>query len=163
MNPNQFRIPAPKPPMHTRALPPHLKNYVILAPPSTHFRPATCEQVRCRAFTIGWETHCDEAVAELKDLAAWIRRGTHGNKYDEYRAPGSSITVFRFPPFQPRPFGLEHRKHLIKIERPELFAYRDVSTGWDLKLHAGAENGARDWVDDFATNQDKVARKVQEG
>lgn len=162
MNPN-LRIPAPYAPMHTRQLPAHLKNYVILAPPSTHFRPATCEEARCRAFTLGWETHLDEAVPALKDQADWIRRRTHGNQFEEWRAPGSSITVFRFPPFQPHPFGLEHRKHLVKIGRPEYFGVRDVSTGFELKLHQGAENGARDWVDDFATNQAKVARRVQEG
>lgn len=159
-----LRIPGDDRLMHTRRLPAHMTNYVILAPPSTHFRPATCEEVQCRAFTIGWENHLDEAVPALKELADWIRSGVHGNRFEEWRAPGSSITTFRFGPHQnPRKFSPKHREHKVKIERPEWFGVRNADTGWDLKLHAGAENGARDWVDDFATNQDLAARKRQRG
>lgn len=145
------------PPMHQRALPPAFKNYVILSPRATHFRPATCAEVQCRAFASGWETHLDESTSDGAELAAWIRGRSHGNQYSEWRAEGSTITVFRFPPFQPRPFGPEHRQHVIKTDRPDIFAVRDISTGFQLQQHTGAGNGARDWVDDFATNQDKVA------
>ncbi|HJV15615.1 MAG TPA: hypothetical protein VJ625_17145 [Propionibacteriaceae bacterium] len=150
-----------RPPMHQRPLPPGFKNYVILAPRATHFRPATCAEVQCRAFTIGWETHLDESTQTGQDLAQWIRGRSHGNQFTEWRAEGSTITVFRFPPFQPQPFGPEHRQHVIRTDRPEIFAFRDETTGFRLKQHRGAENGARDWVDDFATNQDAVATDKQ--
>lgn len=152
-----------RPLMHRRALPAHMKNYVILAPPATHFRPATCAEVQCRAFTAGWETHLDEATEDGKQLAAYVRSGKHGNQFTEWRAERSTITVFRFPPWQPNPFGLEHRKHLVKLDRPEIFAVRDVDTGFELKQHRGAENGAQDWVDDFATNQAAVAKEYEKG
>lgn len=150
-------------PMHQRTLPPNLKNYVILAPRATHFRPATCAEVQCNRFVTGWETHLDESTEDGRQLAAYVRSRKHGNQYTEWRAEGSSIVVFRFPPFQPYVFGAEHRQHVVKLDRPEIFAVRDVTTGFELKQHRGAENGARDWADDFATNQDKVAAKFNEG
>lgn len=152
-----------RPPMHQRALPPNLKNYVILAPRKTHFRPATCAEVQCNRFMNGWETHLDVSTKDGLEAAEWIEAGKHGNKYTKWRAEGSTIVVYRFPPFQPYIFGIQHREHVVKTDRPELFGVRDVSTGFDLKLHQGAESGARDWVDDFATNQGKVAQKAQEG
>lgn len=149
--------------MHTRRLPPNMKNYVILAPPATHFRPSTCAEVQCDRFVNGWETHLDVATKDGLEAAEWIESGKHGNQYTKWRAEGSTIVVFRFPPFQPRIFGIEHREHRVKLDRPEWFGVRDVDTGWQLKLHSGAENGARDWTHDFATNQDLVAAKRREG
>jgi hypothetical protein len=152
------------PPMHERALPAHLRNYVILSPPATHWRKAgSCEEANCRRWTDGWQTVFDESTDDGRSGAAYVRSRRHGNQFTEWRQPGSTIVTFRFPPHQPKPFCPQRGKHLIRLDRPEFFGVRDVSTGWRLKLHDGAENGARNWVDDFATNQDQVATKQNKG
>jgi hypothetical protein len=153
-----------RPPMHQRALPAHLKNYVILSPPKTHWRPASsCEEANCRRWTDGWETVFDESTDDGKRGAAYVRSRRHGNQFTEWRQERSSIVTFRFPPHQPNVFCHMRGKHLIRLERPEFFGVRDVTTDFKLKLHDGAENGAVNWAHDFATNQDAVDKKVKEG
>jgi hypothetical protein len=152
------------PPMHERVLPAQFRNYVILSPPATHWRKAgSCEEANCRRWTDGWQTVFDESTEQGRSGAAYVRSRRHGNQFTEWREPGSSFVTFRFPPRQPKPFCPKRGRHLIRLDRPEFFGVRDVDTGWRLKLHDGAENGARNWVDDFATNQDQVATKRNRG
>jgi hypothetical protein len=137
------------------------KNYVILAPVATHWRPATCEEVACNRFTHGFDVWCDESDDSPAGGAArarYLRSGVHGRRFEEYRAPGQSMVVFKFPPGQVA-FGDEHQNHRIRIERPEIFTVRDPVRG-DL-VHDGAEGGAVNWVDDFATNQDQVKTSIE--
>lgn len=148
-------------------LPDHLKQgYHILAPVATHWRPATCEEVGCDRYINGFEVHVDES--DLQPLggaerAEYIRNGS-GRKYSEWRTQ-AGITIFRFPPGQ-KPFGDEHDQHRVRLDRPELFVVSEVnphSGRREFTRHDGAQDGAVNWVDQFANHQDKLAAKAAEG
>lgn len=141
---------------------PGYRQFHILAPVATHWRPATCAEVECAKHVNGFELTFDESDDRPgggREAAAYFRskyRGLAG--FTEWRRPDQA-TVFRLPPGL-KPPGFEHDEHRIRIERPEAFVESDTTTGRILRVHDGAEDGAVNWVEDFATNQELVVRQL---
>jgi hypothetical protein len=111
-----------------------------------------CKEAGCEQWAKGWETHIDENTSLGRGQAAYIRRES-GRTFTEHRTV-SGLTVFRFPSGQ-RCFA-EHRT------QPMLY----VVQGGDWRQRRGLlrqhVNGD-DWVDDFATHQDRVKTQLEKG
>lgn len=154
----------------TPALPPNsYKTYQIAAPLPTHYRFASCEEVDCAAYRLGWRTVVDEDKARLARHS--------GRKYTETRDP-AGLVVFDFPAGQrcfrqppPRLLGrdvnaepaMAGRVHVKPLERPELFL---VGAGDHRMYHPRAamrHSGPDAWLDDFATHQELIAAQVERG
>ena len=86
--------------------------YRASAPPSTHFRPATCAEVDCTHYLGGWQTILAD---NDKDNADWIRNYS-GLHFTESRSEGT--VTFTFAPGQP---CFRRNQHLISLERPSIF------------------------------------------
>jgi hypothetical protein len=134
-----------------------MKTYQILAPVSTHWREATCAEVRCPAQSNGWRTEVDESLPLGQMQAHYIRRDSK-RKFTEERTP-AGLTSFTFEAGQTC-FG----KHKIKLERPDLFFVRDGDwrgnpRGTRPRQHVYPE----DWVEDFALHQQGVADEIEKG
>jgi hypothetical protein len=133
------------------------QTFSITAPKSTHFRPATCEEVDCPHYLGGWKSSIDETT-ELGQAQARYIRTQSGKAFREYRVPG--LTVFEFEPGQTC-FGSS--KHTKRLDRPEIFAVRGGD--WrgnprgNRRIHANAD----DWRDDFAEHQDKIKTILERG
>lgn len=130
------------------------QTFQISAPLETHWRPATCAEVDCAQYLGGWRVRV-EGLAEA-DVYAIANSGRRYVRHDV--AEGETWLVFG--PGQSCFAASEHR---VPLGRPELFVVRDGDwrgnpTG-QVRKHANAE----DWVDQFATHQDRVARAIQEG
>lgn len=136
------------------ALPPSaFKSFTILAPVATHFRPATCEEARCEHYLDGWAT-----TVETNGPQAYYIRNESGRKFDE-EALSASIVRFTFEPGQ-RCF--RSGDHKVRVDRPEIYIARAGDwrdTDGDIQRHSGSA----DWVDEFATMQDRWATAVQRG
>jgi len=130
------------------------KTYSVAAPVATHRRVATCAEVSCRQHEHGWTTVVDERT-ELGQRQAHYIRTLSGRQYREERNVGGG-TTFAFPANQ-RCF----RQHTVPLEREPLYIVRggDWRGGIDPMQHDNAEN----WVDDFATHQDRIATAIQRG
>lgn len=131
-------------------LPAHImKTYAIAAPKGTHWVKASCADFGCAAHRSGWETKVDESTALGKRQAHYIRTvARRGHR--ERREAG--LTVFTFA------VGTEcFQDHQVRSDRPELF----LVIGGD---HRGNPRGDRvehtpeNWVDDFATHQQRLTR-----
>lgn len=123
------------------------RTYQIVAPISTHFRPATCEEVDCAAWRNGWKT----IVASNSDAALYIRSGTSGRRYVEstrYVDQAAGLAAFVFEPGQ-KCFAAD--KHVVPLERDPLFRVREFG---QTTTHVRAD----DWADDMSTHLDKVRR-----
>jgi hypothetical protein len=139
------------------AMPVHAyKTYGIVAPISTHWRPATCAEVDCPAYMHGWQTHVDENSALGQKQAHYIRREAKRSFKESKRQDG--LTTFSFPPGQ-----VCFRQHKTRVEREELFVMRTGD-------HRGSPDGFRrtydrpdQWADDFSAHQDEIARQQQRG
>ncbi len=152
----------------TRAIMPALptqayKTYSVHAPERTHRRPATCAEVDCQHYLCGWQTAVDEST-ELGQRQAHYIRHDRSRRHAESREP-TGLTVFAFAPGQPcftnPPTGPGHS---IPLERPPLFVVRDGDwrgnpLGTPTRIHTRAE----DWVDDFASHQDRLKTAIEKG
>ena len=128
--------------------------YRISAPPSTHWRKATCREVRCVHHEMGWQTLVDERTDLGQRQAHYIRRMSGRSFVEERNTTG--LTVFTFPPGQEC-----FREHYVRLEREEVFS----KVQGDFRGYLGSPRLLRppDWVDDFAEHQEKLAHEQSKG
>ncbi len=131
------------------------KTYSIKAPVSTHFRPATCEEVACPDFLYGWKIHFEGLPQELRDTAL-----KSGRKYTiEHVSEGQTWLVF-----EPGQRCFHAVKHRTRVERPELFIVRDGDWRGNPRGTAPrAHKRAEDWAEDLHEHTDKINDALKEG
>jgi hypothetical protein len=135
------------------------KTYAIVAPKSTHFVPATCEQVDCAHYLHGWQSVIDETTELGQRQAHYIRKES-GRAFRERRRE-DGLTVFFFEAGQP---CFDAQRHQRRLDRPELYIVRDGD-------HRGNPRGTAqrqhvrpaDWVEDFAEHQQGLADEIAKG
>lgn len=121
-----------------------MTDYRIVAPLSTHFRPSTCAEAGCEAYAHGWTTIVQVATEVGRRQAAYIRHGS-GRRFVEV-ATGPGVVEFRFEPGQ-RCFAT----HQLRLARePDYLIDRQ-------------QVGHGQWVDDFATNQQRLKELIDRG
>jgi hypothetical protein len=134
------------------------QSYEIRAPRSSHWRRATCEEVRCPNYLRGWQTVVDEGTDQGMGIALYIRRNS-GRGFTESRDE-SGLTRFVFEPGQVC-FDSASDAHHVQV-RPEIYLVRGgdhrANTGLVRRHHNGLE-----WVEDFAEHTDKMLTKIERG
>lgn len=129
------------------------RTYQVVAPVSTHFRPATCDEVTCPNQANGWRTIIDESTDLGKQQAHYVRN-TSGRRYTETRE--AALTTFTFEAGQ-----LCFREHQVRIDRPEIYIVKDGD--WRRSQNPRQHANAGDWVDDFRTHQDQLITRLERG
>jgi hypothetical protein len=135
------------------------QTYQIIAPRSTHWRPATCEEVDCAAYLNGFRSTFDEAT-ELGQRQAHYIRHDKSRRHVEERTP-EGLTAFTFEPGQ-RCF--KAAEHQVRLDKPERFFrrfgdWRGNPTGQRPYEHTAAEF----WTEDFAEHQQRISDQIEEG
>lgn len=134
-----------------------MQSYEIKAPPG-HWRPASCAEVDCPAWRLGWRTVLDERLADHAPKAHYIRTAS-GRGFAEHRDE-SGLTVFEFEAGQTC-FSASDDAHRVQ-SRPSLYLVRGGdwrgSTGL-MRRHTSPES----WVSDFGEHQDKLLAKIERG
>lgn len=131
------------------------KSYSWRQPLETHFRRVRCADVQCADFTRGWVTVVDTATdlgqRQFDYLSHDKSRRWHMEK------TGTSLVSFTYPPGNE---GFDSAKH--EHYRPIGYEPIMLVHGGDFR---GNPRGTRpvvmrpqDWIDDFATHQDRLAR-----
>jgi hypothetical protein len=123
------------------------------------FRRASCEEVECKHWQEGW-TFSVEMLEADKELNYIARHA--GRRYEERVLDGKRYLVYS--PGQP---CFASNNHKLPIdEKPFLFVGRgDYRTFNRQGLPPAGRQHTRteDWVDDFATHQDTLAREIEKG
>lgn len=160
-----------------------MQTYALASPARTHYRPATCAEVECEAWRVGWATVVDEGTGLGQQQAAYIRATMHdmakpgrpadGQRwYSESReshpmqdgtgSPAGAIdglTTFTFPAGQP---CFAAAAHQVPLERPCLYLVR----GGDWRANTGLirrHNTAEAWADDLHTTTDRLLELHERG
>lgn len=138
-------------------LPAHLyKTYEIRAPLKTHWRKATCEEVRCPDYERGWKTTVDESTDLGKRQAHYIRHD-RTRKHAENRLP-SGLTEFTFSPGQTC-----FDSHKTRLEIDEIFVERGGDWRGNPRREGRMHTNAEFWVESFAEHQDKLKTALERG
>lgn len=129
-----------------------VQTYSAVAPLATHWRDATCEEVDCESHQYGWVTRVP-AGSELADEVRSLRGRYH---FVETREEGTA--VFTFPPGQS---CFRSSTHKVPLERDPLYLVRMG----DWRGYQGTRVHKRpgDWVEDFATHQQRLAERIERG
>lgn len=146
-----------------------MQTYSINRPVSTHFNQRSCQEAQCAGHVNGWITTLHEDDPKQCQWAEWIRTGS-GRRFIESRNEDGTVS-FTFPPGQTcfkrvkeivngRPTGRYF--HLEGNDRPPIFSVR----GGDWRGVTSAPRrfkSGEDFVESFATNQQKIADRLQKG
>lgn len=120
---------------------PLMQTYSLRSPLATHFRPASCAEVRCPAYAAGWVTRVP-AGSQLEGLVR-----TSGRHWVAEVRDGAEV-VFSF---EAGTSCFRAASHRTPLDRPEQFIVR---TGrGPARLHTRPA----DWVEDLAEHLEKVA------
>jgi hypothetical protein len=135
------------------------KTYSWRAPLSTHWRPATCEEVDCPDFLNGFVTTVDTATDLGQKQYHFL---THDRKRS-YSMQRVNDTLCKFV-FRPGTICMRFRDHRAPIGRPPLFLvsggdWRGNPRQIPTTRHRTAEN----WIEDFSDHQDRISTAVQRG
>jgi hypothetical protein len=143
----------------TPALPAeHMQTYRIVRPAQTHWRPASCAEVDCLAYRHGWRSVIDERTELGQSQAHYIRRES-GRGFTEVR-DSTGCTVFTFEAGQ-RCFNATN--HQVEVGHDPLYVVRGGDWRGNPRGTVRRHSGPDPWLDDFATNQDRIANVVDRG
>jgi hypothetical protein len=133
------------------------KSYEIKAPLATHWSVASCADVDCEAYRLGWKTLIDEQTNLGHRQAALIRRNERRRKFTEERDE-AGLTVFTFEAGQTC-----FAEHKARNMRPERYVERGGDHRGNPRREHTVHTRADDWVDSFQTNQDRLRTAIERG
>lgn len=139
-------------------LQPHqYQTFQILAPRETHTRTATCEEFECQAYANGWKMKLDLATELGQKQAHYIKHFSGRSYTVESQRDGLVELLFR----SGQPCFTEHR---VKIGRPDVFRVTGGHLGNNpLRTPTRVHKKPEFWVEEFAENQDRIARVIEKG
>ena len=126
------------------------RTYSVKTPFKTHYRKATCAEVECEPYKLGWTSTFDTSTDLGTEQARYVmtQSGRHFTLDPEVPPP---LVRFVFPAGQ-QCFG---EQHWVPLERDPFLIVREVGT----RQHSNADN----WVDDFQTHLDKLRTQYDRG
>lgn len=130
------------------------KTYQLLAPRSSHFRPATCAEVDCPHYLQGWTT----TLAVDDERCDYIRRHSGRHFTEERTADG--MVAFHFPAGQ---MCFRASQHVKSLEREPIYIVRDGDFRGNPTGHKRLHVNGADWVDDFGTHQQRIHDQHEAG
>lgn len=140
------------------------KTYSIVAPLSSHHRPATCAETDCPDYLNGWGVRVEGLLPEMLHAAKTARFQVNGRwvPYRYVEVPvAEGETWLHFEAGQPCFRAGEHR---LRVDKPELYVVRDGDhrgnpRGTKARMHQRPEL----WVEDFGEHQQNIADEIAKG
>jgi hypothetical protein len=131
------------------------KTYAVVSPLSTHFRPASCEEIGCPHYLNGWRVRVEglspqDIHAAKNSGRRWVeQRVAEGETWLVFEAGQSCFRV---------------STHRTRMDRPPLYVVRDGDhrgnpRGTKARVHHSPAN----WLEDFAGHQQKIADEIKKG
>lgn len=133
------------------------RTFQVVAPKSTHTRAASCEDVECEAYQRGWRMKLDLNTDLGRSQAQYIKHQS-GRAFTVVSQDNGMVELeFRAN----QPCFADHR---VRNDLPELYRVkggdrRGNPLGTATRVHDRPEH----WVEEFAENQDRLARLHEKG
>lgn len=130
------------------------RTFQILAPSSTHRRPATCAEVDCPQYLNGWRVRVDNLDAQMLHAAK-----TSGRKFTELNvAEGENWLVFEAGQAC---FKAAH--HSVPLDKQEIFIARDGDFRGNPTGRVRKHTRPEFWIEEMSENLDAVRTAQQQG
>jgi hypothetical protein len=135
------------------------KTFSMSRPLTTHFRPATCDEIRCEAYRCGWVTTVDLSDDLGRRRYDFITHDATRKGTEQRVSP--TLVKFVFAPGQRCYQAGEHR---LPTGRPFRYLvsegdWRGNPRGIPPRVHAHAGS----WVDEFSEHNDRLATAIKRG
>ena len=139
--------------------PEYFKSYSWTRPLQTHWRPATCEEVRCDDFINGFEITIDKSTPLGEKQYDFL---TH-DRERSYTVEQEGLYLYRFTyPPGTRGFAGDKHDHRLPVGREPLLSVR--AGDWRKYLSPPRQHKyVDDWVEDFSENQNKIVELQRRG
>lgn len=133
------------------------QTFQVVAPKETHTRPGTCEEAECAQYARGWRMKLDLTTDLGQRQARYIKHDS-GRKFKVISQQGGLVEL-EFAANQPC-----FQEHRISLQRPEIFRVKGGDyRGNPLRTPVRTHKRAEFWVEEFATNQDRLINKMERG
>lgn len=130
------------------------RTFQILAPASTHRRPATCAEAECSHYLNGWRVRVEGLDPKMLHAAK-----TSGRKFSELHvAEGETWLVFEAG--QP---CFKAARHTIPLDRQEIFIARDGDFRGNPTGNVRKHTRPEFWIEDMQENNSKVRERLERG
>lgn len=144
---------------HMNRIPPQgrvqdYKTYQIVSPLSTHWEPATCQQVDCPEYLHGWRVKIEGLPPEMVHAAR-----TSGRKFSELEISANEHWLV----FEAGQSCFRAALHRRLLDKQEVFIVRDGDFRGNPTGNVRRHTRPEDWTEDFAEHQDKLAQQTQQG
>lgn len=137
--------------------PRHMQTFQIVSPIDTHTREATCEEVECEQYAKGWRMKLDLGT-ELGQRQAHYIKHLSGRSY-QVVAQADGLVTLEFKGGQTC-----FQQHRTRIDRPEIYRVKGGDArGNPLRTVTRVHKKPEFWVEEFAENQDRIARVIEKG
>lgn len=137
-------------------LPAHaMKTYELRQPLATHYRRATCREVDCERYRLGFSLTFDLTNPEHVRAANLVRNKS-GRAFTVERI-NTSVTL-RFPAGQDC-----FNRHHVPLERDPLMIVRGGDWRGNPRRERFAHTSAESFVDDWATSLDRLDTEKEKG
>lgn len=134
-----------------------MQTFQVVAPKSTHTRPATCEEVECAQYARGWKMKVDLATDLGQKQAHYIKYQS-GRSYTKTGAVGTLVEL-TFAANQPC-----FQEHRVSIGRPEIYRVKGGDyRGNPLRTPTRVHKKPEFWVEEFQANQDRIKTRIERG
>lgn len=139
--------------------PESFKTYTTVAPLSTHWRPATCEEVDCPDYLKGFVTTVDTGTELGQRQFHFL---THDKKRS-YSMQNVGAGLFKFV-YKPGNICMRWNEHRLPIGRPPLYLVRGGDwRGNPRRVPTVRHRTVAHWIEDFSIHQDMIATAIQRG
>jgi hypothetical protein len=131
------------------------KTYEMSSPLATHWRAATCAEANCEYYRDGFQVRVEGLAPQVLHAVQ-----NSGRKYTVQRA-AEGETYLAFEAGQP---CLRQSLHRVRVEREPLYLVRDGDwRGNPRRTKARLHQRPEDWVEDFATHQQRIVDEIEKG
>ena len=135
--------------------PERYKSYSWRQPLETHFRRVSCADVQCADYRHGWVTLVDTATELGQRQFDYLSHDTSRSPHME--KTGTSLVSFTYPPGS-QPFDSTRHEHHKPIGYDPIMLVHGGDFRGNPRREPARIMRAADWIDDFATHQDRLAR-----
>ena len=130
------------------------RTFQILAPQSTHRRPATCAEVDCPAYLNGWRVRVEGLPPEMLHTAK-----TSGRKYTEVHVAEGETWLH----FEAGQSCFKTAQHSLPLDRQEIFIARDGDWRGNPTGNVRKHTKPEFWLEEMNENQGRLADLHQKG